>query len=174
MEEMQRIPAALYNESPRPDVTIVLDNVRSLMNVGSVFRTVDAFGFKKIWLCGITGTPPHREIYKTALGATESVAWEYHPETSLLLRDLAGTGALIVAVEQVHESIALNDWKVETHHPLVLVFGNEISGVSDTALAECHIGIEIPQFGSKHSFNIAVTAGILLWEVSKQLVSMKR
>lgn len=165
---MQRIPASRFKDAARADVMVVLDNVRSLMNVGSVFRTMDAFGFGKIWLCGITGTPPHREIHKTALGATESVPWEYHPDTPALLRELASGGALVAAVEQVHGSILLHQWQVETAQPLVLVFGNEISGVSDEALAECHLGIEIPQFGSKHSFNIAVTAGIVLWEVSRQ------
>ncbi|HRZ41993.1 MAG TPA: RNA methyltransferase [Bacteroidales bacterium] len=168
MEEMQRIPASRFKEASRTDVMVVLDNVRSLMNVGSVFRTMDAFGFGKIWLCGITGTPPHREIHKTALGATESVPWEYHPDTAALLRELSSRGAFVAAVEQVHGSILLHQWQVVTAQPLVLVFGNEINGVSDNALAECHAAIEIPQFGSKHSFNIAVTAGIVLWEVSRQ------
>jgi 23S rRNA (guanosine2251-2'-O)-methyltransferase len=168
MEEMQRIPASCFKEASRSNVMVVLDNVRSLMNVGSVFRTIDAFGFGKVWLCGITGTPPHREIHKTALGATESVPWEYHPDTAVLLRELASHGAMVVAVEQVHASIYLQEWKPEAERPLVLVFGNEINGVSDAALAECHAGIEIPQFGSKHSLNIAVSAGIVLWEVSRQ------
>lgn len=168
-DEMGRLTGEAFRESSKINLTVVLDNVRSMMNVGSIFRTSDAFRVSKICLCGITATPPHREIHRTALGATESVAWEYHPETVSLIRSLKETGAEIVAVEQTDESICPEKWEPDPGRHLVVVFGNEVSGISDEVLSLCEYGLEIPQFGTKHSLNIAVSAGIIIWEVYNKL-----
>lgn len=164
MEEMERLSGEEFREASKMNVTIVLDDVRSMMNTGSVFRTADAFRARRICLCGFTATPPHREIHKTALGATESVAWEYHESCAGLLQNLAASGAEIVAVEQTHDSITPGVWFPDPGKELVLVFGNELNGVSEEALAQCQYALEIPQYGTKHSLNIAVSAGIVLWE----------
>jgi 23S rRNA (guanosine2251-2'-O)-methyltransferase len=165
MDEMNRLSNEDFRLAAKMDVTVVLDDVRSMMNIGSVFRTADAFRVSRIILCGITATPPHREMQKTALGATESVDWEYHPSCTALLSKLNSEGATIVAIEQVEGSIMLDDWQINPANHLVLVFGNEVHGVSEEALAHCHMAVEIPQHGTKHSLNISVSAGILLWEV---------
>ncbi|MFO7723321.1 MAG: RNA methyltransferase [Bacteroidales bacterium] len=165
MDEMNRLSTEDFRHAAKMDVTVVLDDVRSMMNIGSVFRTADAFRARKVCLCGITATPPHREIHKTALGATESVDWEYYPSCADLLQQLSTEGAFIVAVEQVEGSMSLDHWSPGTDQPLVLVFGNEVHGVSENALAHCHQAVEIPQHGTKHSLNISVSAGIVLWEV---------
>ncbi len=168
MDEMGRLTGQAFRESSKMNLTIVLDNVRSMMNVGAIFRTADAFRAKQICLCGITATPPHREIHKTALGATESVEWEYYHDTVKLIRSLSESGAVIVAVEQTDESTTLENWRPDPEKHLVLVFGNEVSGVSDEVLALCDYSIEIPQYGTKHSLNIAVSAGIMIWESYKR------
>ena len=168
MQEMERISEEQYRVVPGMDVTIVLDNIRSMMNTGSVFRTADAFRSKQIFLCGFTATPPHREIHKTALGATESVKWEYRSDCAALLKELRTQGALVVAVEQVHGSISLDHWTPDPGQPLVLVFGNEVEGIQQEVLQECEYALEIPQYGTKHSLNIAVSAGIVLWETYKK------
>jgi 23S rRNA (guanosine2251-2'-O)-methyltransferase len=165
MDEMNRLSTEDFRLAAKMDVIVVLDDVRSMMNIGSVFRTCDAFRVKKICLCGITATPPHREMQKTALGATESVVWEYHASCPDLLRMLKDDGAFIVAIEQVEGSVMLDEWKMDVDQPLVLLFGNEVHGVSEEALAQCHLAVEIPQHGTKHSLNIAVSAGIVIWEV---------
>lgn len=169
IQEMNRLSSEEFKLASKTDITIVLENVRSMMNVGSVFRTADAFRIAKICLCGITATPPHREIHKTALGATETVQWEYHPEAAPLLLDLKNKGSLVIAIEQLHGAVILDQWIVPVNRHLVFVLGNEVSGVSDDALAQCHHGIEIPQLGTKHSLNIAVSAGIVMWEAFRQI-----
>jgi 23S rRNA (guanosine2251-2'-O)-methyltransferase len=169
MEEMGRLSEEEFKDAPWMDVTVVLDNVRSMMNTGSIFRTADAFRARRICLCGFTATPPHREIHKTALGATESVPWEYHHSCAELIRKLKSESAVVVAVEQIHGSISPFDWQPDGARPLVLVFGNEVTGVDDKVLEMCDYGLEIPQYGTKHSFNIAVSAGIILWEAYRHL-----
>jgi tRNA G18 (ribose-2'-O)-methylase SpoU len=143
--------------------------VRSHSNVGSIFRTADAFLADKICLCGITSTPPHRDIQKTALGATESVAWKYFPTTIEAISELRNDGYTIIGIEQVEGSVELQDFFVEKDKRYALVFGHEINGVDQEVINKCDQCVEIPQFGTKHSFNIAVSAGIVLWELNKKL-----
>lgn len=164
-EELKRISANEFKNAERMHVVIILDNIRSLNNIGSVFRTADAFRIEKIYLCGITGTPPHREIHKTALGATESVDWEYCESTYEAIIKLKKTGYRIIAVEQMDNSEFLQDFRPIPEEKLALIFGNEINGVSDDILNTIDKCIEIPQFGIKNSFNIAVSAGIVLWHL---------
>jgi tRNA G18 (ribose-2'-O)-methylase SpoU len=146
----------------------VLDNIRSHNNVGSVFRTADAFLVEKICLCGITARPPHRDIQKTALGATESVVWSYYPETMDAISELASKGFKIIAIEQAEGSVPLQDVKVKKGEKYALVFGHEVNGVDQKVVDRCDLCVEIPQFGTKHSFNIAVSTGIVLWELNKK------
>jgi len=150
-------------------LTIVLDNVRSQSNVGSVFRTADAFIVEEICLCGITARPPQREIQKTALGATESVAWRYFQSTAEAVGELKKRGYIILAVEQTEEAIELQNVKIIPGNKYALIFGHEINGVDQSIIDMCDQCIEIPQFGTKHSFNIAVSAGIVLWEISRNM-----
>lgn len=141
-----------------------MDNVRSMSNVGSLFRTSDAFRVEKLCLCGITGQPPHKEIRKTALGAEESVNWEYHASVLECIQSYKELGYLILALEQTSQSMDIRDYRHQDQ-PFVLVLGNEVEGVSDEVLAACDAVLEIPQYGTKHSFNVAVTGGIALWEL---------
>ena len=150
-------------------IVIVLDNIRSLNNIGSIFRTGDAFRIEGIHLCGITGTPPHREIQKTALGATESLDWTYFNKTTDAIKFLKEQHYKIIAVEQMDSSIDLRDFIPGLSEKIALVFGNEIKGISDEILNFVDIGIEIPQFGTKHSFNVSVSAGIVLWHIFNQM-----
>lgn len=168
MQEMDRISSDEFKAASKINVEIILENIRSMMNIGSVFRSADAFRIKKIWLCGITATPPHREIHKTALGATESVEWEYFEKCPILLRKMNDTGIITIAVEQLDQSISLEKWRPKNNKPYALVFGNEINGVTEESLSHCRYGLEIPQFGTKHSLNISVTAGIVMWEAFKK------
>lgn len=165
--QLNRLTIYQYHESAKHPVCLVLDNVRSMNNVGSIFRSADCFGIEKLHLCGITAMPPHREIHKTALGAEESMPWEYHKTTLEICRDLKTKGYQLVALEQVEGSTSLKDFKMETSKPYAIILGNEIDGVSEEVLAECDACIEIPQFGTKHSFNVAVCTGIVLWELLK-------
>ena len=169
LEELGRISAEEFKASEKLPACLVLDNIRSLHNVGSAFRTADAFRIEKIYLTGITGTPPHREIHKTALGATESVAWEYHESTPMLLSELRTSGYQIIVVEQTTESIPIHQVKFEADRKLCLVFGNEVNGVSDEAMPFADLAIEVPQAGTKHSLNISVCLGIVVWELFQQL-----
>jgi tRNA G18 (ribose-2'-O)-methylase SpoU len=157
-----------FRESEKSPFIIVLDNVRSHSNVGSVFRTADAFLTECIYLCGITARPPHRDIQKTALGATESVAWKYFSRTSEAVHELKSDGYKIIAIEQTEGSIYLGDFVVEAGNKYALVFGHEVNGVDQAIINECDFVVEIPQFGTKHSFNIAVSAGIVLWEMNRK------
>lgn len=168
MDELNRKSAEEFKKAEKVSVVIVLDNVRSMNNVGSVFRTADAFLLQGIYLCGVTATPPHREIHKTALGATETVAWKHYPTTLDAINDLKKEGFTVYAVEQAEKSIMLD--KVQpSSKKIALVFGNEISGVGQEALDACGTCIEIPQHGTKHSLNLAVSVGIVVWEVFKKL-----
>ena len=150
-------------------IVIVLDNVRSAQNVGSFFRTADAFGIGRIALCGISATPPNREIHKTALGAEQSVEWSYHPTTLECIESLRQEGYRIIAIEQIEGATMLNNFRAESTERYALVFGNEVDGV-DQAVADIVDGaIEIPQVGIKHSLNVSVSAGILMWELFRQM-----
>jgi tRNA G18 (ribose-2'-O)-methylase SpoU len=172
-EELDRLSAKEYQEARKLPVTIVLDNVRSLNNVGSVFRTSDAFRVEKVCLCGITGRPPHREIHKTALGATESVPWEYFETTQKAVLTLKQKGYFLIGIEQIDESTALQQFHPDLSVPLVFVFGNEIKGIDPDILSYLDECIEIPQFGTKHSFNISISVGIVLWHYFLQRQSSK-
>ena len=147
---------------------MVLDDIRSLHNIGSVFRTADAFLIEKIILCGITATPPNKEIHKTALGATETVSWEHHENILEVITTLKKQKIITLAIEQVESSIFLQDFKIEKNQKYALVFGNEVYGVAQEAVALCDGCIEIPQLGTKHSLNISVSAGIVVWDLFKQ------
>ena len=161
-----------FRKSEKLPLTVVLDNVRSLNNIGSVFRTSDAFRVEHIALCGITATPPHREIHKTALGAEDSVAWSYHEDTAECLRALKGQGYNVFAVEQVDDSVKLGirneDLGIEGQ-PVAIVLGNEIEGVQESLLPLCDGCLEIPQYGTKHSLNVSCAAAIVIWEMFKEL-----
>ena len=161
--ELYRLSPEEFQEAKKVPVVVVLDNIRSLNNIGSVFRTADAFLVEKIFLCGITATPPHKDIHKTALGATESVAWEYRKDAVSLIRELA-SDYFCAAVEQTENSIPLQEFSLDTTKSYALVFGNEVKGVSQEVVDCCQGVIEIPQLGTKHSLNIAVSAGIALWQ----------
>lgn len=165
MQELNRLSVEEFKEQPKSNVVIVLDNVRSMHNVGSVFRTSDAFLIKEIILCGVTPQPPHRDIHKTALGATETVNWQYENDAVKSITTLKERGYKIIAIEQVHDSVSLDEYARPQDKKTAFVFGNEVQGVSDEVLAICDACIEIPQHGSKHSFNISVSVGIVLWEV---------
>jgi tRNA G18 (ribose-2'-O)-methylase SpoU len=165
MEELERISPEAFKEQAKTPVIMLLDNVRSGMNVGSAFRTADAFALEKIFLCGITAQPPHREILKTALGATESIDWEYVEDPVKAIKKLQADGVKVLAVEQAVGSTQLNDFKVEPSQTYALVFGNEVQGVSDEVMEVVDGCLEIPQFGTKHSLNIAVSIGIVIWDV---------
>jgi 23S rRNA (guanosine2251-2'-O)-methyltransferase len=169
LEELGRISIKEFQAAPKIPVCILLDNVRSLHNVGSAFRTADAFRIEKICLTGITGKPPHREIHKTALGATESVAWEYFENTSEAVNHLKNTGYFIICIEQTSESIPLQTFTPDPSKKYCLVFGNEINGVSEDAIELAELAIEIPQTGTKHSLNISVCLGIVVWEIFRKL-----
>ena len=165
LEELGRISVSEFKAIAKMPVTIVLDNVRSLHNVGSAFRTADAFRIEKIFLTGITGVPPHREIHKTALGATESVAWQYAEQVGDAVKQLKDSGYTIVVIEQTTDSVPLNKFIPDPARKYALVFGNEVNGVSDEAIALADIALEIPQEGTKHSLNISVCVGIVTWQI---------
>ncbi len=169
LEELGRISVDQFKQTPKTPVCIVLDNIRSLHNVGSAFRTADAFKIEKIWLTGITGTPPHREIEKTALGATSSIEWTYDEKTSDVLNLLKQQGYTIVAIEQTSESQSLEKFQPMEHQKYCLVFGNEVHGVSEEAIGLADLALEIPQAGTKHSLNISVCVGIVSWHFFRHL-----
>jgi len=169
LSELNRITVEEFKHSPKTPIIIILDNVRSLQNIGSIFRTADAFRLDSIFLCGITGTPPNKEIHKTALGATESVAWKYFEKTADAVLFLKNNNYSIYAVEQVEGSISLNEFMIPNSGNIALIFGNEVNGVEEDLLKLADGCIEIPQFGIKHSLNIAVSAGIVIWELFQKL-----
>lgn len=164
-EELDRLSVAAFKEQKKIPLTLILDNVRSLNNVGSAFRTSDAFLIDKIYLCGITGTPPHRDINKTALGATESVSWEHKEDTLALINELKEKGFKIIAIEQAEGSTMLPDFMPEKDAHYVLIFGNEVFGVDQKAVEAADMCLEIPQHGTKHSLNISVSIGIVIWDI---------
>ncbi len=168
-EELNRKSVADFKKAAKNQMVLVLDNVRSLLNVGSAFRTADAFLIEKIYLCGITGTPPHREIQKTALGATESVDWIYKEDAFETILGLKKNGYKILAIEQADQSISLEQYKPQPTSKYVLVFGNEVSGVDEKIVRNADDVIEIPQFGTKHSLNISVSIGIVIWDLFSNL-----
>ena len=167
LEELNRVSIADFKQQKKDPVIVLLDNVRSLHNVGSVFRTCDAMAVEKLYLCGITAKPPHREIQKTAIGATESVNWEYIEDTISIIHRYKKEGYTIISVEQTSNSIALGNynWKNEK---VLLIFGNEVDGVQQKIIDLSDFSLEIPQWGTKHSFNITVSAGIVLWDLKSK------
>lgn len=168
-EELTRLSVDDFKEADKMPLVVVLDHVRSSNNVGSIFRTSDAMLVRKICLCGITSVPPDKEIHKTALGAENTVDWEYFKTTEEAVEQLKAEGYTIIAIEQVEGSIPLQDYLPEPEDKLALIFGNEVKGVQQQVVNICDRTIEIPQFGTKHSFNIAVSAGIVLWELYNKL-----
>ena len=168
-EELNRLSVEEFKTSDKIPVTIILDNVRSMNNIGSAFRTSDAFLIDKIYLTGISAKPPHREINKTALGATESVDWEYHKSTKDLVIDLKQRGIKVVAVEQADDSLDLQDFNPSDDEHYALIFGNEVFGVSDDVIDLVDEVLEIPQFGTKHSLNISVSIGVVVWDMWSKL-----
>lgn len=169
LDDLNRVSVAAFKEQDKLPVVVVLDNVRSMHNVGSVFRTGDGFAIEKIVLCGITANPPHREIEKTALGATLSVDWVHYDETVTAIDALRAEGYTIIAIEQAKNSTMLNTFKPDPQQKYALIFGNEVDGVSEEVMARIDECIEIPQFGTKHSFNIVISAGIVLWDFFAKL-----
>ena len=171
LEELNRLDCAAFKRLPKFPIAVILDDVRSRNNIGSVFRTADAFKIETLYLCGICAKPPHREIHKTALGATESVHWIYRPNIMSLLEELKNQGYLLLAVEQTDQSIPLQKYPFKPNQKYAFIFGNEFSGVNDKVLNHVAGGLEVPQYGTKHSLNLAVCVGVILWDyVSKRLV----
>lgn len=162
--ELNRLSIEEFKTSRKIPLIIILDNIRSLNNIGSVFRTSDAFLVKKIYLCGITATPPHKDIHKTALGSTESVDWEYVKDTYTLVEKLKSEGTKVCAIEQAENATMLNDFLPTTNTTYALIFGNEVKGVQQNVVSACNSVIEIPQFGTKHSLNISVSCGVVVWD----------
>jgi|SRR5216684_3228806 len=167
MDELNRLSVDEFRQSEKIPVVVVLDNIRSMHNVGSVFRTADAFLIEGIYLCGYTPQPPHRDIHKTALGATETVDWKYFQDIRTALAQLKEEGYKIFAIEQVAQSIPLQEFATQHSGKTVVVFGNEVTGVGEEALKLCDGSVEIPQWGMKHSLNISIAAGIVLWELAR-------
>jgi tRNA G18 (ribose-2'-O)-methylase SpoU len=163
--ELHRVDVATYKNTPKIPLVVILDNIRSLNNIGSVFRTADAFLIEKIYLCGITATPPHKDIHKTALGATDSVDWEYQSEILQLISELKADGTKIISIEQAEKATMLNTFQPEPHQKYAVIFGNEVMGVQQEAVDVSDIVIEIPQYGTKHSLNISVSVGVVLWDL---------
>jgi tRNA G18 (ribose-2'-O)-methylase SpoU len=167
--ELNRLSVTEYKESRKLPLVVVLDNVRSLYNVGAVFRTSDAFRVEAIYLCGITARPPHVEIHKTALGAEYSVDWRYFEHTEEAVKTLKQNEYILCAVEQVSGSIMLNEWLPEKGKQYAVVFGNEVKGVMQQVVDNCNVCLEIPQYGTKHSLNVSVSVGIVIWDMFTKL-----
>ena len=168
MDDLNRMSVEEFKETEKIPLVIVLDNIRSMHNVGSIFRTSDAFLIDSIVLCGFTPRPPHRDINKTALGATETVLWKYEESTIDAVITLKEKGYKVFGIEQVDNSIELEKFSFEKTEKIAIVLGNEVEGVDENVLKQCHGSIEIPQFGTKHSLNVSVAAGIVIWEISKR------
>ena len=167
--ELNRLDIEQFKKAEKTPLIVILDNVRSLNNIGSVFRTCDAFLIEKIYLCGITATPPNKEIHKTALGATDSVVWEYVENTLLAVEKLKEQGVYIISIEQAEKSTMLNDFQPNGKQKYAIIFGNEVKGVEQEVVSASDEVIEIPQYGTKHSLNISVSAGIAIWELAMKL-----
>lgn len=167
--ELNRLSVEEFKSEPKIPLIIVLDNVRSLNNIGSVFRTSDAFLVEAVYLCGITATPPNVEIHKTALGAENSVAWAYYSDADQAVEELKKNGYTLCAVEQAQNSIMLDELQLDSKKKYAVVLGNEVKGVQQDVVSRCDCCVEIPQYGTKHSLNVSVAAGMVIWEFSKQL-----
>lgn len=174
MTELGRISEVEYKAAEKIGLEIVLDNIRSAYNVGSFFRSADAFRIKKIHLCGITAQPPHKEILKTAIGAEDTVDWEYHEEITACILSLKEKGNIIVGIEQTDRSVPLQDVNIDSANTYALVFGNEVDGLSTEILPLLDYAVEIPQFGTKHSFNVSVCGGIVMWEYARVMWDLNR
>ncbi|HMO41029.1 MAG TPA: RNA methyltransferase [Saprospiraceae bacterium] len=173
LSELNRLSVAEFKTRPKTPIVLVLDNVRSALNVGSAFRTADAFAIERIFLCGITAQPPNKEINKTALGATETVAWTYNSDPAEVVKKLQSDGYQVLAAEQAEGSIQLQDFVPLRSEKYALVFGNEVNGVSESVMDLVNNCIEIPQFGTKHSLNISVCVGIVVWELFIKILNAK-
>lgn len=169
LEELNRIDVETFKKVEKIPLVVVLDNIRSMHNVGATFRTADAFLVQKIILCGITPQPPHREIHKAALGATESVDWSYETEINFTINDLKSQGFEVVGIEQTTNSTMITDFTIDNTKKYAVILGNEVEGISDEALQNIDSFIEIPQLGTKHSLNVSVCGGIVMWEFAKAL-----
>ncbi len=167
--ELNRKSVTEFKDSEKTPLLIILDNIRSLNNIGSVFRTADAFLVQKIYLCGITAQPPHREIQKTALGATDAVDWEYVEDTVTLSRKLKQQGIHVCAIEQAEDAVMLNEFIPEKGKTYAIIFGNEVKGVQQDVVSESDTVLEIPQFGTKHSLNISVSCGVVVWDLFSKI-----
>ncbi|WP_372745041.1 RNA methyltransferase [Lutibacter sp.] len=167
--ELGRLNVEEFKQTAKIPLIVILDNIRSLNNIGSVFRTSDAFIIEKIYLCGITAKPPHKDIHKTALGATDSVDWEYVADTLDLVERLKGEKVKILAIEQAEDSTMLQDFEVEPNQKYAVVFGNEVKGVQQKVVSASDYCVEIPQLGTKHSLNISVSVGVVLWDLFKKM-----
>ena len=169
LRELDRLSPTAYAATDKLPLSLILDNIRSANNVGSLFRTADCFALHHVYLCGITATPPHRDILKTALGATDTVSWSHHASCTELVQRLISAGTQVQCLEQTERSTSLHDYTVPSITPLALVVGNEVQGVAQEVIDLSHGTIEIAQYGTKHSLNVAVSAGIAVWELSRQL-----
>ncbi|WP_231481233.1 RNA methyltransferase [Sediminibacter sp. Hel_I_10] len=167
--ELDRLDPETFKDAKKTPIIIILDNIRSLNNIGSVFRTSDAFLIQNIYLCGITATPPHNDIRKTALGSTETVAWEYAESTMDVINQLKEKDIKIIAIEQAEHATMLNDFKPDPNHTYALVFGNEVKGVAQDVVNNSDLVLEIPQYGTKHSLNISVSCGVVVWDIFTKL-----
>jgi tRNA G18 (ribose-2'-O)-methylase SpoU len=167
-EELYRLSSENFKLSAKADIYLIIDQIRSGLNIGSIFRTADAFRVKKIFICGFSPLPPNKEILKTALGATESVSWEHIEDAKKIVTTLKAEGVKILALEQTQNSISLENFDFKTSYPIALILGNEVDGVQQELINLCDGCLEIPQFGSKHSLNVAVSAGIAIWHLTCQ------
>jgi tRNA G18 (ribose-2'-O)-methylase SpoU len=167
--ELGRISVDEFKQAKKTSIIVVLDNIRSLNNIGSVFRTSDAFLIEKVYLCGITAVPPNKEIHKTALGATESVVWEYKESTLQLVQELQEQNIAVASIEQAENSTMLNDFQPNISQKLAVVFGNEVKGVQQAVVSASDVCLEIPQLGTKHSLNISVSCGVVLWDLFQKM-----
>jgi len=174
LEELGRISVEEFKQAEKTPIIVVLDNIRSLNNIGSVFRTADAFRLEKIYLCGITATPPHREIQKTALGATDSVDWEYFSDATELVFRLNEENVDTYAIEQAENAVPLDSYQPDTDKKIAIVMGNEVEGVQQETVYACKGVIEIPQIGTKHSLNISVCTGVIIWDLFSKFKSIKK
>ena len=168
-KELERIDVETFKNSKKTPLIVILDDIRSLNNIGSVFRTGDAFLIERIYLCGITACPPHKDIHKTALGATDSVAWEYRENAVDLVKELQNEGVVVAAIEQADQSTFLQDVSIDRNKRYALVLGNEVKGVNQEIVSQADLVVEIPQLGTKHSLNVSVSAGVLLWSFFERL-----
>ena len=167
--ELGRLSVEEFKQTSKTPIIVILDNIRSLNNIGSVFRTSDAFLIEKIYLCGITATPPNKEIHKTALGSTESVDWEYAENTLQLVEQLKNEGTIVASIEQAENSTMLNDFMPKSGQKYAIIFGNEVKGVQQAVVSASDLCIEIPQLGTKHSLNISVSCGVVLWDLFSKI-----